>query len=693
MQSNLQPNAVRLNEPVCDLGILLVHGIGDQAKGATLVQFGTPLYEWLAERAEAFGGKVRVNDAVVTSAADVPAHAEFHLEVQGVDRCWLLAEAWWADSFAAPRFSDFARWGLEVAPRTFGSHFGVALARAWRSPKVTVGQHFTRVGRVAVAFINLIVGMALTFLMLVFLLALLIIGLIPIRRLRETIVRVQLRLASLIGDCYVLVARPIESAAILGSFVRSLDWLESRCPRVAIVAHSQGGAVACLALLNLPGSSNRLLITFGSGLRKLQELFEVRKHPSLRRGALLTVIGFVLAAVTVFGFPNLLHQVHTHKETLDTLFFWALWSAVGWTILIAGIRDFIIGIEPERLKELGRDLSEKVSGWTDLYASADPVPNGPLHDEERVAPFAIPVVNLLSIFRDHTSYWRNHDEFVTRLADVLLRFDGALAEMFLNEDQLDFLGRRRAARVNHLCLSWWVTVAFAIALPLRYPAEWAMVLSWASRDAEAGIMKALGLQSEINLSSSGPSTHDYAFSLGLLALVMGASAIARAVWRIWNRVEMHDAGAHRVRSQYLGFLSALYLLLVVGGSTLFGDLSFWIFYGSLAVIPVSLFVPAFSAPQRVIDAEKERPVAEARAERAAEFLWKLVSAIGNLLVFPIGAFLMVSAIHSYLGRWLPAGKRGWLAASLALGVAVMLLVFVLHIVATLRRRFRKSSSR
>lgn len=693
MESSPLPNESRVDGSLYDLGILFVHGIGDQAKGFTLVQFGTPLYEWLAERADAVCGSVRIADAVVMSTSDEPAHSEFRLQVQGEDRRWLLAEAWWADSFATPRFSDFAQWALGVAPRTFGSHFGAALARAWRSPKATPRQQFARMSRVFLAFINLLIGIALSFFLLVFLLGLLIVGLIPIRRSREAIAKVQLRLASSIGDSYVLIARPMESAAILTRFRQNLAWLESRCSRVAIVAHSQGSAVACLALQNLPGSSTRLLVTFGSGLRKLEELSELRSRPSYRRGALLTTFGFVLAAITVLGFPNVVRSVHDRAGAPENLLIWTAYSAIGWTILIAGLRDFIVGIEPQKLKELGKDLSEKVSAWKDIYASADPVPNGPLHDEVGVAPTAIPVVNFSSFFRDHTTYWQNHDGFVALLADLLLRFD-APAKMVLPEQTLEFLTKRRAARVNYLRFSSWMAIISVIALLFRYPAEWIRVLSWATRRAPAWITRAIGLHSERSPGLIAPSPHDWWRSIGLLATVIGAYVIARGVWSSWNRLEMHAVPIiRRFQSQHIKFIVSLWLLVAVGGFSVYGDFSSWIFAGSFAVVFAFLLVARWpSAPPGVLEKETS-PLAESWADRAAHLFWNYLELGVMLFGFPMGIFYTVSSVHKYLGKWIPAGKLGWLMSVLALVAGWLLLAVVsLYVVTPIYRRLRKSST-
>src|SRR5262249_15758334 len=151
--------------------------------------------------------------------------------------------------------------------------------------------------------------------------------------------------------------------------------------------------------------------------------------------------------------------------------------------------------------------------------------------------------------------WRNHDAFVAHIADILLRFDGALVNMFVPDRTLAFLTMRRSARVNYLRFSWWIAVVFVVALPVRYSAEWAVVLSWASRRAPGWITRAIGLQSATITRLAAPSAHDFWCSVGLLAFILVAYAITRSVWSTWNRVEMHELPlVRRVKSHHLRFL-------------------------------------------------------------------------------------------------------------------------------------------
>ncbi|MDQ2942901.1 MAG: hypothetical protein M3R21_04425, partial [Candidatus Dormibacteraeota bacterium] len=99
------------------LGILFVHGIGDQPQGDTLVSFGEPLYQWVRdwlEGAQEAGcltkATVEIVDAQVrpsSSEEEAPASARVVLttiDTNGHPETaeWRLAESWWAATLLPP---------------------------------------------------------------------------------------------------------------------------------------------------------------------------------------------------------------------------------------------------------------------------------------------------------------------------------------------------------------------------------------------------------------------------------------------------------------------------------------------------------------------------------------------------------------------------------------------------------------
>src|SRR6187399_294158 len=165
-----------MDAPRFDLGVLLVHGIGNQPRGATLTDFGTPLIDWISSRAKVSGATATVRSASLVRDDEEPALAELEIHTNTRSTRWLLAESWWAQSFPGARFSDVARWGLVIVPWAIGSHFAKRLSRVER------GKHggFRWILSFASALATLVGGLLLSpFLLLMFAITL-VLGKIPI---------------------------------------------------------------------------------------------------------------------------------------------------------------------------------------------------------------------------------------------------------------------------------------------------------------------------------------------------------------------------------------------------------------------------------------------------------------------------------------------------------------------------------
>ena len=53
--------------------------------------------------------------------------------------------------------------------------------------------------------------------------------------------------------------------------------------------------------------------------------------------------------------------------------------------------------------------------WVDLWASADPAPNGPIVDDLPAGVTSYKIRNSASTLFDHSTYWSNVTEFVTAI--------------------------------------------------------------------------------------------------------------------------------------------------------------------------------------------------------------------------------------------------------------------------------------
>jgi hypothetical protein len=169
-----------------------------------------------------------------------------------------------------------------------------------------------------ITFILVCFAVAATMVALALVLVLLVLAILPIPGLSSFVLQLQSILAGFLGDSYVFLISPVRRAAIVSRVRHALSWLASQCRTVAIVAHSQGGAVAHMALRGgLPLSSGLAevrLITFGSGLGKLEslqhELDEWRQPVALRGYGPLAGVRSLPACDHLLGSRIAVREVH-----------------------------------------------------------------------------------------------------------------------------------------------------------------------------------------------------------------------------------------------------------------------------------------------------------------------------------------------------------------------------------------------
>jgi hypothetical protein len=112
-----------------DVGVLFVHGIGEQQENETLAAFYRPLVRTAC----------LLHKAGVDSSSEETGATPFHIEsleapIAGrpavsvkvnraeVAASWLLTEAWWARSFSPPKTAELIRWLLLVVPWLLHRH-------------------------------------------------------------------------------------------------------------------------------------------------------------------------------------------------------------------------------------------------------------------------------------------------------------------------------------------------------------------------------------------------------------------------------------------------------------------------------------------------------------------------------------------------------------------------------------------
>jgi Ca2+/Na+ antiporter len=430
------------------LGILFVHGIGEQPKADTLLASSEPLVQWLRQALRP-NGTIRFTEARLNLAAgdhDEPAYATLAIEATPGEQQWLLAESWWGGEVRRPSFFKLAGWMLTTGAWMIVSHF----LRGARSRTSRFAQF-------------LFVALPLVVLSQLAILILSVLALIPLPNIRSMLSGVLLRLTGVVGDTYVFVENKAQQAAIITEVCRDLRWLSERCEKVAVLAHSQGAAVATRALHAAGVRNAELLLTYGSGIAKIEEIECIsERSPDDFRAAYLTIplslIGVIAAARVALQYTFDLHAWLG--------MFWALMAVLYLFLMLQRAREYQ-GTVAERIRSLGFRATNPELTWHDIYSTADLVPGGHLGDIPGLCSHRI--VNRRSWLVDHTTYWQNTSQFLPRVAIRLAALTG-LHSVLRPEIRQNIC---RVAREHHRRVAWLVrarraTFAAALLAPVVF---------------------------------------------------------------------------------------------------------------------------------------------------------------------------------------------------------------------------------
>jgi hypothetical protein len=312
-------------------------------------------------------------------------------------------------------------------------------------------------------------------------------------------------------------------AAILTRVREAIEATAKRCDNLVVIAHSQGAAIAHTVLDKAAPANLDTLITYGSGLDKLTR---IERRGGTEKGsvgqriafsaACLLVLVLVSATVHIEGsnafrivgactlFSVSLAELATiivawRHEALDvlggrssaiqaitisltTLFLGGYILAEPWieaalrvTLLTLGMTFVLMQLWDQGMRmalpgmasfdDFVGKQSTSCRGfkWYDIYATHDPVPNGKMQFHEPSG--SIQVVNRRSTFSDHTSYWRNGDEFVTHVMKILSDHWPVADSLVLGDfDRLDEIKRKRSLRVRWLQVTRYLVAALTILL-------------------------------------------------------------------------------------------------------------------------------------------------------------------------------------------------------------------------------------
>ena len=577
-------------EPKARLGVLFIHGIGQQSKGETLVNWLDPLVRWTsawvtgaqAGKLDSAPPSCLIREASVRGDSE-PPHVLVEMKAppsaHGVDpACSRLkfAEAYWAQSFPPLSVQEITTWLLETGPMTLLLHFGLQVRRAFRQSRASRGIGIVNAGfLLVISVLKLVLSAAFLPIFLAALFLILLLRLIPLPGVTQALMRrIQVILASVIGDTTVFSASPARLAAILTEVRQTMAWLEPRCESMIIVAHSQGAAVLRHAMdpdrqLPPPGNLSGI-VTLGSGQRKLDALLavEAEKAKGGRGDSVMhSLIAIFARILTLCGGFALLAAS-------------AGFSVISSSVAIVFITLFLVNfllyalVDPDpqnsgalwwqRIRQLHPEAE-----WLDLYASHDPVCNGAIWDQGQAPEGCVSceVANRRSLIGDHTSYWENQAGFVSRVALFLARVGKLEVALHkLKPGDLDLIAKEATARgmrigfVNALLgLTWIAGLSPLLFAEKRHLAAFgdSIRTHLAATTSNFG-MKLDGTNFGARFLSMESATITQITYIGLLVLAYFA---ARWIGALWNACGAATLAGHNPIDVNIEILFALNLSL------------------------------------------------------------------------------------------------------------------------------------
>ena len=559
-------------QPDHEVGVLLVHGIGRQGRGASLVEVGEAIFRWtrswLHSTSVAEHQPSATRCVVESVVLDRPAEsgsneACLRFETNAGPVRWLMVEAHWADSFVLPDFTTVAGWSMKVLPYAAVSSIARRVRLAWRAhPNNWIKRALACVPWIFLWFIS----PPIVFTVEIILALLALLWRIPIPALRGYFQWAFLQIAEVLGDSYVFNESPFRREAIVGSVLRQMRNLATRCGHLVVLAHSQGAAVAAAAVSQELPEQLRLFVTYGSGLQRLEELTpdedeattDFLERPIIA-AMLLSGAAFVSLVWAVLGWYG--WSIPFARTPLaDT---WLLRWVPEWAGFLVGTAPMpswiylvlyvfmtaglAIAASPRKRtvdsfrSRFARLLAERKIHWMDLYATHDPVPNGPMFAAEDAAGVeSIEVCNYLSVFRDHTHYHENDEEFVSRVVTGISRWASKRVPLHeltpLDDTVLQAASTLRRGRIG--VSRWGRRLLFFSALTLAFsPAVHTLVGSWTARGVAASKLRVQELPWFLEIIEMLPPSV-------LTAIIVGAA--------YFLMIALYDAGHRAVTRVHAG---------------------------------------------------------------------------------------------------------------------------------------------
>lgn len=462
--SGLAPDGAGEDTPPRSIGVIFVHGIGNQPARETLLNWANSIIEvlsaWRREFDQASAtrpviGEDPVEQAAVERGGGTDERAWVKIGIPATDpehpaTSWLLTEAYWAGEIRAPAFGQALRYlqgHIAAIIRGIAAGYGLRERRREQRIAAIIDEQPTPwEPRVAAEIAELrrsasirwrwidwfdefwqwplvrgLLSMVATTASVIALAIYAPLRSVPIKAIRDQaeLASLDAQLVTAFGDLPVLLDDPVQAAIVRARLADAIRWTRDHgCDEVVLVAHSGGAIVSYATLLDeayrdLPVAK---LVTLGQGL------------------------------------------------------------ALGWRLEKTS-GPFVAG------NPIRGDLGTARPGlrWVDFWASYDPAPAGPLaavdgcplvsvetvEPGRPVSPVQVesrPITNYMNIGEDHDGYWRNDEGFLVPLIRHLddPRGDGSGSRFYVSR-----LGRavrieRRRRRVG--LLFGWRRLSFGAGL-------------------------------------------------------------------------------------------------------------------------------------------------------------------------------------------------------------------------------------
>lgn len=401
-------------------GIVVVHGVGSARQSSGLMYIGQPLLDWVQRwmRANHPEKRVRFEDARLAfrrtdnDEARPPSHVTLRVEddASGMDYeelHWIVAEVWWSTDSRGPDVWNIFKWlfkylGVVLVSLVIGVCREILKLVEWqteftipgasekksRQPFRAVIEWVWQPFRVAIEwvkqfpwkFIDLLnAGLQLVaFVLIVFVCAvpvcvLVLLTQIPIGFIQQFVLVYLLRtwVTANVGEMYTLLEDEIQAANIRGRLEQTIEWLVTKgnCEDIYVIAHSGGAVVGFETLCQHADRPDlvrhvKKFLTVGAGLNKAWLLK-----------------------------PDQWRLKDSFTASIRWVDFWSAYDIVPAGSLTGSLNK----------GELWHKLVESLKGAT--------------VDEKLGKPEE--VINWMSMVSDHTGYWTNEEQILSRLAQEI----------------------------------------------------------------------------------------------------------------------------------------------------------------------------------------------------------------------------------------------------------------------------------